>query len=48
MTQQTMDATECCKQYDGPVTAKNIEKLKSFTESEVITETVFSEGDNCT
>ena len=46
MTQQTMDATECCKQYD--VTAQNIEKLKSFTESEVIAETVFSEGDNCT
>ena len=43
-----MDALECCKQHDGPVTAKDIEKLKSFTESEIITETVFSETDNYT
>ena len=43
-----MDALECCKQHDGPVTAKDIEKWKSFTESEIIAETVFSEKDNCT
>ena len=43
-----MDALKCCKQHDGPVTTKNIEKLKSFTESENIAETVFSEEDNCT
>ena len=48
MTQQIMDALECCKQHDGPLTAKDIEKLKSFTESEIIAETVFSEKDNCT
>ena len=36
-----MDALECCKQHDGPVTAKDIEKLKAFTESEIIAETVF-------
>ena len=48
MTQQMMDTLECCKQHDGPVTAKDIEKLKSFTESEIIAEAVFSEEDNCT
>ena len=31
-----MDALECCKQHDGPVTAKDMEKLKSFTETEII------------
>ena len=31
-----MDALECCKQYDGPVTTKSMEKLKSFTETEII------------
>ena len=31
-----MDALECCKQHDGPVTAKDTEKLKSFTETEII------------
>ena len=36
MTQQMMDALECCKQHDGPVTAKDMEKLKSFTETEII------------
>ena len=48
MTHKMMDALECCKQHDGPVTAKDIEKLNSYTESEIIAETVFSEGDNCT
>ena len=36
MTQQMMDALECCKQHDGPVTTKVMEKLKSFTETEII------------
>ena len=43
-----MDALKCCNQHDGPVTTKNIEKLKSFTESENIAETVFSEEGNST
>ena len=42
-----MDALECCKQHDGWVTAKDIEKFKSFTESEIITEPVSSVEDNC-
>ena len=37
-----MDALEYCKQHDGPVAAKDIEKLKSLTESKIIAETVFS------
>ena len=41
-----MDALKYCKQHDGPVTAKDIEKLKS-TESEVIADTIFSEEENC-
>ena len=41
MTQQMMDALEFCKQYDEPVTAKDIPKLKSFTESKILAETVF-------
>ena len=48
MTQQMIDELECCKQHDGSVTAKDIEELKSFTESEIIAEAVFSEEDNCT
>ena len=36
-----MDTLACCKQHDGPVTAKDMEKLKSFTESEIIAEAVF-------
>ena len=48
MTQQMMGALKCCKQQDRPVTTKDIEKLGSFTESEIIAETVFSEEDNCT
>ena len=43
-----MDALECCKQHDGPVTAKDLEKLKSFTESQIIAEIVFSEEGNGT
>ena len=31
---------ESCKQHGGPVTAKDVQKLKSFTESEIIAETV--------
>ena len=46
--EKMLDALECCKQHDGPATAKDIEKLKSFTESEIIAEAVFSEEDNCT
>ena len=38
-----IDAVEYCKQHDGTVTAKNIETLKSITESEIIAETIFSE-----
>ena len=41
-----MDALECCKQHDRPVTAKDIEKLKSLSESEIIAETAFSEEDS--
>ena len=48
MTQQVRDALECCTQHDGPVTAKDIETLKSFTKSKIIAETVFSEEVNCT
>ena len=40
-----IDAVEYCKQQDGTVTAKNIETLKSITESEIIAETIFSEED---
>ena len=29
-----MDALECCKQHGGPVTAKDTERLKSFTETD--------------
>ena len=36
-----MDALEYCKPHDGPVPAKDIEKLMSFTESEIITEIFF-------
>ena len=36
-----MDAFECCKQHGGSVTAKVVEKLKLFTESEIIAEAVF-------
>ena len=36
-----MDTLEYCKQHDGPVSAKDIEKLKSLTESKIIAETVF-------
>ena len=36
-----MDTLEYCKQHDGPVSAKDIEKLKSLTESKIISETVF-------
>ena len=28
MNQQMMDTLECCKQHDGPVTAKDIQKLR--------------------
>ena len=41
MTQQMMDALECCKQHDGPVTAKDMKKSKSFTESEITAGAVF-------
>ena len=41
------DEWECCKQHDGPITAKDMEKLKSFTESEIIAEAVFYEENNC-
>ena len=43
-----IDALEYCKQHDKPVTVQNIEKLKSFAESEIIAETAFPEEDNCT
>ena len=43
-----MDALECCKQHDGLVTTKDMEKLKPFTESEIIAEDVFSEEANYT
>ena len=46
MTQQMMDALECCKHHDGPVTPKDMKKLTSFTESEFIAEAIFSEEDN--
>ena len=36
-----MDALEYCKQHGGPVTAKDTEKLKSFTETEIIAEVGF-------
>ena len=41
MAQRMMDALECCKQHGGPVTAKDTEKLKSFTETEIIAEVGF-------
>ena len=41
-----MNALDCCKQHDGPVTSKDMEKLKSFTETEIITEAVFIEEGN--
>ena len=28
MNQQMMDTLECCKQHDGPGTAKDIQKLR--------------------
>ena len=28
MNQQMMDTLECCKQHGGPVTAKDIQKLR--------------------
>ena len=37
-----------CKQHAGPVTARGMEKVKSFTESEIIAQAFFSEEDNCT
>ena len=43
-----MGALKCCKHHDRPVTTKDIEKLGSFTESEILAETVFSEQDNYT
>ena len=48
MIQQMMDELECCKQHDGPVTTKDIEKLKLFTDNEIIAGAAFSEEDNCT
>ena len=39
-----MDALEYCKPHDGPVTAKDIEKLMSYTESEITAETFFWRG----
>ena len=48
MSQQITDALEWCKQHYGPVTAKDMEKLKSFTEAEIIAEPVSSDEDNCT
>ena len=42
MIQQMTDELECCKQHDGPITAKDMEKLKSCTKSEIITEAVFA------
>ena len=36
-----MDALECCKQHGKPVAPEYVEKLKSFTESEIIAEAVF-------
>ena len=41
MTQQMMDAIECCRQDGGLATAKNVEKLKSYAENEIIAEAVF-------
>ena len=35
-----MNAFEYCKQDDGPATAKDMEKLKSFPETEIIAEAV--------
>ena len=46
MTQQMMDALECCKHHAGPVTAQDMKKLTSFTESEFIAEAIFSEEDS--
>ena len=37
-----------CKQHAGLVTARGMEKVKSFTESEIIAQAFFSEEDNCT
>ena len=36
-----MDALKSCKQYGGPITAKYVQKLKLFTENEIIVEAVF-------
>ena len=47
MSQQMTDTLEC-KQQAGPVTARGMEKVKSFTESEIIAQAFFSEEDNCT
>ena len=41
MAQRMMDALEYCKQHGGPVTPKDTEKLKSFTETEIIAEVGF-------
>lgn len=41
ITLQMMDALECCKQHGKPVAPEYVEKLKSFTESEIIAEAVF-------
>ena len=46
MSQQMTDTLEC-KQHAGPVTARGMEKVKSFTESEIIAQAFFSEEDNC-
>ena len=43
-----MDALECCKQHGKPVAPEYVEKLKSFTESEIIAEAVFFEQLNLT
>ena len=47
MSQQMTDTLEC-KQHAGPVTARGMEKVKSFTESEIIAQAFFSKEDNCT
>ena len=41
ITLQMMDALECCKKHGRPVAPEYAEKLKSFTESEIIAEAVF-------
>ena len=47
MSQQMTDTLEC-KHHAGPVTARGMEKVKSFTESEIIAQAFFSKEDNCT